>query len=444
MKRLIRPLKAAIGKRLDGESKTLIKNSSWVFIASLNSAVCDFIRSIILGRGLGVENFGVYILIITLVHTIQEFFNLNLGTALIKFGAEYKSSNNIEKLVALLKASFALAGATAIISVLFIAAVNQFAYEVFISQPGLHLYIQVYAIAASLSFFDYISISFLKLYFKFRLNSLVKILLDVLELGIIGTAVYLFPGRLSKVIVAAICALLVKGLIYNGVALWELRDVILPNLGARIASLRVDWRRIQAFVINNSASRTIHTLIFSGDVLLLGALAGPVQVGYYAIAKKLAFAILRITDPLSNSIYPQLATLVAEKRYADVTVMLKKVTSLLACLIVPIFTIALVLGEWIMTFIYGNEYRPAAISFVILLAAAGISAIFFWSTSLIFSLGRVDVRLKAYLLSLLVGGTLAYLLTPVYGATGLAVSLLVAVAIQLLMFLSVSVRSLRG
>src|SRR3989344_7733229 len=170
MKRLIRPLKAAIGKRLDGESKTLIKNSSWVFIASLNSAVCDFIRSIILGRGLGVENFGVYILIITLVHTIQEFFNLNLGTALIKFGAEYKSSNNIEKLVALLKASFALAGATAIISVLFIAAVNQFAYEVFISQPGLHLYIQVYAIAASLSFFDYISISFLKLYFKFRLN----------------------------------------------------------------------------------------------------------------------------------------------------------------------------------------------------------------------------------------------------------------------------------
>lgn len=443
MKRLFRPLKAAIGRKLDSESKTLIKNSSWIFMANLNSAGCDFIRSIILGRGLGVENFGIYIIIITLVLTIQEFFNLNLGTALIKFGAEYRSSNDNNKLVTLLKTSFILAGITALLSILFIAGVSHFAYDTFVSQPGLQVYVLIFAMAASVSFFDYLSISLLKLYFKFRLNSIVKIVLDLIELSIVGLAVLFFPGNLPAIFTAVVAATLIKSIIYNGAALWELRHVIVAHVKTPLRSLAGEWRRIGSFVGQNSISRSLHTLIFSGDVLLLAALSGPVQAGYYAIAKKLAFAILRITDPLSNSIFPQLATLVAQKRYSEVSVMLRKVSGLLICLILPIFAVSLLFNKEILTLIYGDEYRPAALSFTILVAASGIGAVFFWSTSLIFSLGRVDVRLKAYLLALILGGTLAYLLTPVYGAAGLAIAMLVAVAALHTLFVYMSTRSLR-
>jgi O-antigen/teichoic acid export membrane protein len=443
MKRLFRPLKSAIGKRLDGESKTLFKNSSWVFIANLNATVLDFIRSVILGRGLGVENFGLYILITTLVKTIQEFFNLNVGTALIKFGADYKSSNNIEKLVALLKLSLVLAGISAVISVLFIMAFSHLAYDMFLTRPGLRLYIQFYAVAASVSFFDYISISFLKLYLKFRLNSVVKILLDTLELGIIAATIYLFPGQLEILIVSAVSALLVKGLVYNGVAFWELRDVILPNLGARMSSLRDDSRSIRSFIINNSASRTIHTLIYNGDVLLLGALAGPVQVGYYSIAKKLAFALQRATDPLSYSIYPQLAHLVAVRNYRDARVMLTRISKILAVPLMLALVIFSFISEWMITLIYGIDYQAGTLPFVILLVAGVVSTLLFWSTPIIFSLGRVDIRLKAYLAALALGLSLGYPLGLHYGATGISIALCVSIIFIHAVFLRVAIKELR-
>jgi|SRR3989344_981591 len=430
--------------RVDAESKALFKNSSWFFLANANAAVCDFLRSVILGRGLGVEGFGIYILIITLVHTIQEFFNLNLGTAFIKFGAEYKSSNNISKLGALLKGCFILAGITALASITFIVLASFFAYDIFISKPGLRGYIQVYAIAASISFFDYLSVSLLKLYFKFRLNSVIKICLDLTELAVTATVVYLFPGNLPVLFTAVVGTLVLKGIVYNGAALWEMRDVIIRHLRAGLSEINEDRSRITGFVVNNSASRTLHTLIFSGDILLLGALAGPVEAGYYAIAKKLAFAVLRLTDPMTHSIYPQLATLVAQRSYSSVKVMLKKVSSMFALVIAAIFVLVLGMNEWIMTFIYGEEYLPASTTLTILVAASGVSAVFFWSTSLIFSLGRVDVRLKAYLLALILGGSIAWLLIPSYGATGLAIAMLLAVMIVQGIFVLVCRNALRG
>lgn len=415
--------------RFDAESKALFKNSSWFFVANANSAVCDFLRSVVLGRGLGVESFGIYILIITLVHTIQEFFNLNLGTALIKFGAEYKSSNNISRLGALLKVCFALAALTALASIAFIVLASFFAYDIFVGKPGLRTYIQVYAIAASISFFDYLSVSLLKLYFKFRLNSVIKICLDLTELAVIATVVYVSPGNLPVLFTAVIGTLILKGVVYNGAALWEMRDVILPHLRVKMSEISDDRRRITGFVVSNSASRTLHTLIFSGDILLLGALAGPVEAGYYAIAKKLAFAVLRLTDPMTHSIYPQLAMLVAEHGYASIKIMLKKVSSMLALVTATIFLLVLGANERIITFIYGEEFLPASTALVILVAASGVSAVLFWSTSLIFSLGRVNARLQAYLLALVLGGSVAWLLIPLYGATGLAIAMLVAVII---------------
>lgn len=443
MNRLFRSLRSAVGKRLDGESKILIRNSTWVFIANLNAAACDFSRSIVLGRGLGVENFGMYMLVTSLVMTIKEFFNLNLGTAFIKFGAEYKSADDTKKLVALLKLSMILAAVSAVISILLIAAVNNFAYDVFISQPGLQLYIQFYAVAACLSFFDFISISLLKLYFKFRLNSLVKIVLDILDLAVIGATVYLFPGQLTVLIIAAAGTLFMKTAIYNGVALWEMRDIILPHMNVRLASIRNDWRRLGNFVISNSASRTLHTLIFTGDILLLGALAGPAQVGYYAVAKKLAFAILRVTDPLSISIYPQLANLISIHNYRGAYQMLGKITRMLVAPIGLLLVIAFFISGWLITRIYGVDYQSATLPFMILLIASSLSALFFWSTPIILSLGRINLRLKTHVVALSVGLLTGFLLGPSYGATGVAIALCLAVIILHSVFVRATIRELR-
>jgi hypothetical protein len=75
-------------ERLDGQLKVLIKNSSWVFFANGVRTLLTFVKSIIIARGLGADLYGNYVLVVAFVGTIQEFFNLNIGAAVIKFGAD--------------------------------------------------------------------------------------------------------------------------------------------------------------------------------------------------------------------------------------------------------------------------------------------------------------------------------------------------------------------
>jgi O-antigen/teichoic acid export membrane protein len=436
-------LRSLARRALDVESRLLIRNSSWFLITNLNAAACDFLRSVVLARGLGAESFGIFILVTTLVRTIQEFFNLNVGTAVVKFGAEYVAAGQPGRLAALLKACFGLAAITAVASVLFVAAASYLAYDTFITRPGLEGYVQLYAVAAGISFFDYISVSLLNLYFRFRLNSIVKMLLDVVELAILGTAVWLRPGDLGFVFWAAVLALFIKGLAYNGAALWEMRGTLQSHLDTPLSAIGPDRGRIGRFLVNNSLSRTVHTLIFSGDVLLLGALTGPVQVGYYSIAKKLAFSVLRLTDPMASSVFPQLAKLVAERNLASVRTMLRRITLLFGALFTGVFLVALVAGRPVMVMVYGEEFRPAGTALLVLVAAAGIGAALFWSTSLIVSLGRVDARLRGYLAALAASAALAWWLVPAMGATGLAVAMLAAIVIMQSVFVWVCDGELR-
>jgi O-antigen/teichoic acid export membrane protein len=80
-------------KNLDTQSKTLLKNSSWVFISNLVGAGLAFLRGIVIARGLGAELFGVYTLIVAFIITVQEVLNLNLGAAVIRYGSQYRSEN---------------------------------------------------------------------------------------------------------------------------------------------------------------------------------------------------------------------------------------------------------------------------------------------------------------------------------------------------------------
>lgn len=435
-------IKNLFKEKLDTELKLLIKNSSWVFLANFIVSLCMFLRSVILARILGVEIYGTFFLIIAFVFTIQEFFNLNIGTALIKFGAGYITEEKFEKFVALVKTCFLLTGLSAIISIAFVAIVCNFAYGIFIEKPGLELYVVLFAVGSSLSFFDYISASILRLFDKFRLNSLIVILMSFVDLVFVGLIAYLFPKQLSKLIFTMVCTKILRTILINGVAFWELRKELLLHMYAALSEIRSDWKNIRSFIINNSLSRTLKSLTSNGDVLILGVLSGSLQVGYYGVAKKLAFIILRVTDPMRDAIYPQIASLISRREVTKVKNLLIKITKISAIPLVLVFIFLLFFNNWVIISIYGADFQRASIPFLFLFIAASISSIFFWSLSTIFSLGKVKLRLVTNLVSLLIGICFVIILTPTYGAIGVAIAFLITELIKQFTFVWVTKKKL--
>ena len=89
----------------------------------------------------------------------------------------------------------------AILSVAVIAILSFVSYSTFIEKPGLHWFIIAYALAASITYVNSISRGLLRLYFKFKLSSIIQMIMDVLETAMIAVAVFF-----TRVILMCFCS----------------------------------------------------------------------------------------------------------------------------------------------------------------------------------------------------------------------------------------------
>ncbi len=413
-----------IKKNLDVESKQLFKNSSWVFFSNFTGIALNVLRSIIIARGLGAKTFGTYAIVVAFVGIIQEFLNLNLGTAIVKFGALYRKEERTDKLSALIRLSLKVSGIMVLVSIAVVALCTFISYATFADKAGLELYIILYGVAASTKYFNSVSSGVLRLYYKFRMNSIIQIIMDIVETGTIVTVVLVCPRNLDAFFITVIIATFLNGIICNLMAYWELRHELGSFLKAKYDLIREDIKSVKTFVIGNSLGNSLKSVMAQGDVLVLGALAGPAQVAFYSVAKKIGYAILALTDPLVQSIFPQFSKLLAEKKFPETRRMLRKITLMATypCIIYVIVTLSM--KEWIFVTVFGKEFLGSAEPFFYLLLSAVFSAITFWSLPLITSLGMVKLRIQVYMIAIVAGLTIAYFAIPHMLASGAALALL--------------------
>lgn len=424
--------------KLDTQSKLLLKNSGWVFFSNFFSTGLAFLRSVIIARGLGPGVYGTYAIVVAFVGLVQEFLNLNVGTALIKFGAVYHTENRNDKLMSFVKSGLLVSFIMAVFSIVVIAILCAVSYDTFIDKPDLEWFIISYAVAASITYVNSISRAMLRLHYKFRMSSIIQMIMDVIETVAIAIAVYFYPKNLNVFFVAIIITRFLNGFICNLLAYYELKQELMPHLSAPMHLIRDERKSIWDFIFGNSIGNSLKTIISQGDVLLLGILSGPQQVGFYAVAKKLAYSVLTLSDPLVQSIYPQLSKLLAEKKYREMKQMLVKITSIALIPGLIFIVLTYFLNEWIITTVYGMEYLPATTAFLYFVIGAVLGATTFWTLPLVQSLGIVRIRIKVYIATIVLGTTLAYLLVPTMHNAGMSLALLITNIMNMLIFIYVA------
>ncbi|MFM2135734.1 MAG: hypothetical protein RL021_1134 [Bacteroidota bacterium] len=427
----------------DRESRQLFRNSSWVFIANFYSTGLAFLRSILIARGLGATLFGSYVLVVAFVGLIQEFLNLNLGTAIIRYGAVFQARQRKDQLFALVRSCLRWSLVMLAVSLAAVFVLSSVSYEHFFHTPGLETYVLLYAVAAGLTYFNSVSRGLLRLHYRFRTTSVIEIIMDTLETVVVASVIWIYPRDLDSFFPAMIVVRFLNGAILNYMAFRELRHEWERDPNSVGDLLEEERQEIRKFVLGNSLGNTLKTMISQGDVLLLGLLTSAEQVAYYAVAKKLAYSVLTLTDPLVSSIYPQLSKLVAERKFTDVKLMIRKVTTFAAVPALLVFGVMYFINRWVVEAVYGPEFAPAAASFMFFLAGALLGAVTFWSLPLVQSLGLVKMRIVAYLVTIVLGVTLSLLLLPVFQAEGMAIALMLTNFLNATIFIRFAYRTIR-
>lgn len=428
--------------KIDREVKILARNSSWIVTSNLTVAILAFIKSIVIARSLSTSLFGTYVLIVSVVSTIQEVFNLNIGTTIIKYGSEYSLEGRSDKVVALAKGGLLSAGIMGLFSFAAAWVVISLMYDTIIGVEGYQFVAKVYGLVALSVYIDQVFASLLRLYYKFKINALANIVYSLVEFAIVYIVLWVFSYGLEAFIYCMIVNKLLKSVILASMAVYELKGDLGSFTLTGLGVLRGGLRSQLAFTLSVSGTQTLNAIRSRGDKVLLGIWAGPQQVALYEIATKLSQSLLRLTDPLQITIYPQLASLAASGKTTEIRQLLKQVgilfggPALIAALSAPI------VSEEIIVTLFGASYKEATSVFNIFLWITAITLGTFWNGALLNSLGLANLRFKTNLLTLIVMISVAYHVVPLYGAAGMAAALLSANIMNSLYLVSMSWRVL--
>jgi O-antigen/teichoic acid export membrane protein len=442
--RALNSLKLKIFGSLDRESGRLLDNSRWVFVANGIGTFSGILRVILATRILGAELFGTYTLAIAGVLILQEFLRLNIATGLIRFGARFMGEGMPEKTGALIRYSFFLTTCSIAASVLLVGFYVVFIPSEAILQSNLEIWVILFAIGNGLTYYDALSRSVLKLHYRFRTSSLLQIVMDLTELAIVSITLYSYGANLKAFFIAVIASRIINSLVCNTGAWIEMRQEASIMLTAKLDHARPYFNEFNRYIFGNSLSSTAKVLMNQSDVLLLGLFHSTSTVGLYAATKKLGYAVLSLTDPLMQAVFPQFSRMLHESSAEKIKPMLNSLLKLSVPLSLLVLAISIIFREQIVLSVYGDDYSGGGWAFIFSLIGALQGAVFFWALPLVQSLGLIRLRLSITLSGALLGGIAGLLLIPTMGATGTAIALLLANLFITAQFIRISMKRLNG
>jgi len=388
-----------------------VGNTFWVGAASLMTALAGAAASALIGRVLGVEDFGIYTLVISLVTMMVALSDLGISGSIVRFAAEAIARDDHRRLRLILSVALR---AKAILGICVLAAavlfLNPIVAAVFkhvderITRYFL-LSLLVVAVGMVAGFFPPIFQSFQ----RFRLQAVVTVIPPLVKVALIAATAFIFSmltittGILIELGTACVLLLLC----------WRLspsRDFSLreddPPLRKQMLSFN-KWLALY-YILNLLGGRI--------DLFLVGGLSDARALGLYGAASKAASMVVIMSNSYLTVLLPELSAALTPEQ-----VRRKQRHSFL---VVGLFAAGIVLlaalADILVAVIFGKEFagagtilRVMCIGLLFTVLAYPLNAtLFAWNRSVVFPL------MSGVAIAALVLGNI-YLI-PRFGAVGAA------------------------
>ena len=313
----------------------------------------------ILTNSLGVGHFGAYVLVLAYVEIVNRLFNVQTWEAIIKYGSEAIEAHNPRLLAHTIKAS-ALIDVTSMVAA---TAVAWWCAPLFLRFCGLSAEILPATRVMCLSILAYlaeVSIGVFRIYGRFDLQARINIIVAASQVVLFGVIAMLRPsldGFVYATVAATAVGLLSKsyyllGILDREIGIWR---IALTRLN--VAELKKSG--LFRFVLFRNVDVSIRMISRQIDIVVLGRFFPVGVVGVYRIAVHLANVLGKLADPLYQSMYPEVARLLASRRFNAAMRLGWRIGSYLAVASVVFYLGYAVVGRNLTTLVFGNEFAES-------------------------------------------------------------------------------------
>lgn len=354
--------------------ESLSRNISFSAISYFFIAVLGIVRSALLTKSLGVELFGILILILNFISVYYLLFSLKINDIAYKVLSDYDLKQEIHEY----SVSFILF-ALSLLQGLFLYLIAVFFYDfawinIFQTEPysdEVKLYLLAIPLMSLEGFYTVI----------LRLKNMYLSILIPRILGVLASVLiiiyFAFIGDLN--ITTAIIAFLTMFIIQTFLPLIIILHKAVKNnfnasyLREGFRSWSLIWSSAKSAIIGTSFGNYLKILFNPGDIILLGALTSPTQVGIYGFAKTLASPIQSIGSVLQTVYTPIVTSLLEKNNVTSIKDLLVKNILLFACSFFGYLLIFILVGSEIILYVSSKDFFASLGPFYLLIAASSLT-----------------------------------------------------------------------
>jgi O-antigen/teichoic acid export membrane protein len=403
----------------DGKLRAILKHTGWLTGSNASIIALSAVQGILTARILGVAVWGALGIALSFATVINLLLSFRTHEFVVKWVTQFNGDGTSRAASAFRLALIGDVG-SALLSLAIVVLLAGWGASVFARNPQFTWLFQSAGLIVALQAGQETLMGIMHLNRDFRLQGLVQTFAQAVS--VVGVAVvYLKGGGIFGVVVVLV-----------GTA--ALTAVLMWTLGLRAASavLKRGWmfqklvrfgelgREMWRFAIFGNFRGTAVSVMGYGDLLVLGFLRNPTEVGYYKLAKAIAGIANLPNVPLVNATFPELSEAAATESWGEFRSLIRRGSKVAALWMLPVSLGLLILARPAIALLYGPAFLPAAPALAILLVGVIVDGVLFWGGIALLSLGKPGYLLGVNLWVTSAKYALAFLLVPVGGYLALA------------------------
>lgn len=412
----------------DGVLRRIFKNAGLMLSGRVTTGLLGLATLTLSARSLGVEQFGLLVLVQTYGQVIATLSTLQSPQAVIRYGAISLQHDDTPGFQRLLKHVTVLDVAGGVLGVIVGVALAPVV--------GPHLgwsaevigYAQLYSL---LVFFTVCATptGVLRLFDRFDLLAAQTTMIPFLRLvGVIIAVVMDAP--LWAYLLAWFVAQMIGGVTLTFLGWREIHvQKRLTHFEFSLKSRGMPHPGLFRFIVMSNLYSSLMILTGHASTFAVGALTGPAQAGLYKLGRDVATVLTKPAELLNQSIYAEFARIGSRNAWNEFTRLMSRGAAITAGLGVAMLLLVVAGGGVFLRAFFGEDFQGAYVPLILLVAAGGLAIMGFPVDAALFALGRADIPLKVSVAVIfLVQLPLLVVLTQNHGATGGGLAVLAGAA----------------
>lgn len=364
-------------------------------------------------RVLGVAEFGIYTLIISLMTLFIDFSEIGISSSIVRFGSKSIAEENRDRfksiVAVLLRFKLVLGGAILTIAFLFSEAILRYTFYHVDERIAFFFQLSLLAIAANILAGIFIPIY--QSFQKFQMHAILTTVRSALKFVLILTSVFFFSTFTISIgvwieIVAAL-ALVTLSYFYSPFKKFTLRTTDLT---------------IQQDIFSFGKWMSLHTMIYiistRVDIFFLGLYSNAFALGIYGAASKIAGLLLILTNSYWTVLLPEISAVHTARAIRQKQ---KKSFSLVFLFIAGIALVAL-LASPLIGILFGGKFETAVQVLQVMCIGVGCTVLCYPTNATLFALNKTVVFPIMSAISILSFTTANIYLIPIYGVLGAGIA----------------------